>query len=116
MRLESPLRFRAKAADLRGGAANARNLPYHAATAVAYGLPHDQALRAITLSAAEVLGVADQIGSLAIGKDATLILADGDILETETEVTQAFIQGRVVDLGSRHQTLYKKYKLKYSRR
>ncbi len=99
-----------------GGAAATRNLPYHAANAVAYGLSHEQALRAITLSAAEVLGVAGQIGSITVGKDATLIIADGDILETETNVTAAYIQGRVVDLGSRHTTLYEKYKMKYSSR
>ncbi len=99
-----------------GGAANARNLPYHAAVAVAYGLPHAEAIRAITLSAAEILGVGDRIGSITVGKDATLIVTDGDILETETNVTDAYIQGRVVDLGSRHKTLYEKYKLKYSRR
>ena len=98
-----------------GGAANARNLPYHAAVAVAYGLPHQEALRSITLSAAEILGVSDRIGSLSIGKDATLIVTDGDVLETETNVTAAFIQGRQVDLGSRHKTLYEKYKLKYQR-
>lgn len=99
-----------------GGAANARNLPYHAAVAVAFGLPHAEALRSITLSAAEILGVGDQIGSITVGKDATLIVADGDILETETNVTAAYIQGRTVDLGSRHKSLYQKYKLKYSRR
>ena len=98
-----------------GGAANARNLPYHAAVAVAYGLPHAEGLRAVTLSAAEILGVADRVGSISVGKDASLILADGDILETETNVIAAFIQGRAVDLGSRHKTLYEKYKLKYSR-
>ena len=98
-----------------GGAANARNLPYHAAVAVAYGLPHAEGLRAVTLSAAEILGVADRVGSITVGKDASLILADGDILETETNVIAAFIQGRAVDLGSRHKTLYEKYKLKYSR-
>ena len=98
-----------------GGAANARNLPYHAGVAVAYGLPHPDGLRAITLSAAEILGVADRVGSISTGKDATLILADGDILETETNVEAAFIQGRAVDLGSRHKMLYEKYKLKYLR-
>lgn len=98
-----------------GGAANARNLPYHAGVAVAYGLPHSEGLRAITLSAAEILGVADRVGSISPGKDATLILADGDILETETNVEAAFIQGRAVDLGSRHKMLYQKYKLKYLR-
>jgi imidazolonepropionase-like amidohydrolase len=99
-----------------GGAAAMRNLPYHAGCAVAYGLPHDLALRSITLSAAEILGVADRIGSITPGKDATLIVCDGDILETETHVTQAFIQGRVVDLGSRHKMLYDKYKRKYGQR
>ncbi|NND98801.1 MAG: amidohydrolase family protein [Pirellulaceae bacterium] len=97
-----------------GGAASARNLPYHAATAVAYGLPHADAVRAITLSAAEVLGIADQVGSITEGKDATLIIADGDILESGSNVTQAWIQGREVDLGSRHKTLYQKYRKKYS--
>ncbi len=99
-----------------GGAANARNLPYHAAVAVAHGLPHDDGLRAITLSAAEILGVDDRIGSITIGKDATLIITDGDILETVSNVTAAYIEGRAVDLGSRHKSLYEKYKLKYSRK
>lgn len=98
-----------------GGAALACNLPYHAATAVAYGLPRADAIAAITLSAAEILGVADRVGSITIGKDATLIVSDGDILETESNVTAAFIQGRAVDLGSRHKTLYRKYQQKYAR-
>jgi len=97
-----------------GGATNLRNLPYHAARAVAYGLSADNALRAITLSAAEIIGVGDRIGSLSIGKDATLMIVDGDILETSSNVTQAWIQGRQVDLGSRHRTLSEKYKTKYN--
>jgi imidazolonepropionase-like amidohydrolase len=97
------------------GAANVRNLPYQAATAVAYGLDEDVALRSITLSAAEIMGVADRVGSLEVGKDATLFIADGDILETATHVTAAFIQGRTVDLTSRHTQLYEKYKEKYDR-
>jgi imidazolonepropionase-like amidohydrolase len=98
------------------GPAGARNLPYHAAVAVAFGLSHQRALRALTLSAAEILGVDERVGSITVGKDATLIITDGDILETETDVTQAFIQGREVDLGSRHKTLYEKYRQKYLRR
>ena len=97
------------------GASNARNLPYHAGTAVAYGLDHAAAVRAITLSAAEVLGVDDKIGSLTVGKDATLLISDGDILESDSTVTNAWIQGREVDLGCRHKTLYEKYKRKYVR-
>jgi imidazolonepropionase-like amidohydrolase len=96
-----------------GGAASARNLPYHAAVAAAYGLPASDAVRSITLAPAEILGIADRIGSITVGKDATLLITDGDILETETHVTDAYIQGRKVDLGSRHKMLYEKYKQKY---
>lgn len=90
-----------------------RNLPYHAAMAVAFGLPEDRALRSITLSPAEIIGVADQVGSLENGKDATLFVADGDILETPTHVTHAWVQGRRVDLSSRHTQLWEKYKQRY---
>ena len=98
----------------RFGGSTLRNLPYHAATAAAYGLDPAIALRAITLSTAEILGAADRVGSLEQGKDATIFIADGDILETPTQVTHAFIQGRVVDLNSRHTQLYKKYSAKYA--
>lgn len=98
----------------RFGGSTLRNLPYHAATASAYGLDPAVALRSITLSTAEILGAADRVGSLAVGLDATLFIADGDILETPTQVTHAFIQGRTVDLNSRHTQLYKKYSAKYS--
>lgn len=92
-----------------------RNLPYHAATSAAYGLPPEEALKAITQYPAEILGVADRIGSLETGKDATLFVADGDILEIPTQVEQAFIQGRKVDLSDRHKRLYEKYQEKYRR-
>ncbi len=90
-----------------------RQLPYHAATAVAYGLDHDAALRSITLSAAEVLGVANQLGSLEPGKRATLIITTGDPLEITTEITAAYIDGKSIDLRSKHTELYKKYREKY---
>ena len=96
-----------------GGSSNARNLPYHAGNAVAYGLSRDEAIESITLSAADILGVADRLGSITAGKDATLIVCDGDILETETHVTAAYVQGRAVDLTSRHTMLFEKYKKKY---
>lgn len=99
----------------RFGASNVRNLPYHAATAAAYGLPPEEALRSITLSPAEILGVSDRVGSLAAGKDATLIVTTGDPLETATQVTAAYIQGRSVDLTDRHKRLWKKYEEKYKR-
>ena len=96
-----------------GDASNARNLPYHAGNAVAYGLPLDVAHRSVTLSAAEILGVDDKIGSLEVGKHATLVIADGDILESDTQIKQAFIAGRKVDLRSKHTMLYEKYQQKY---
>ncbi|EMI21337.1 amidohydrolase family protein [Rhodopirellula maiorica SM1] len=98
-----------------GGASNVRNLPYHAGCSVAYGLAREDAVRAITLSPAEILGVSDRVGSLTTGKDATLIIADGDILETESNVVDAYIQGRKVDLSSRHTMLFDKYRKKYNR-
>lgn len=101
------------ASDGRFGASGVRNLPYHAATAAAYGLTEDQALRAITLSPAEIFGVSNRIGSLSVGKDATLIVTDGNILETPTQVTKAYIQGRLVDLTSKHTQLNEKYQAKY---
>ena len=90
-----------------------RNLPYHAAMAVAYGLDHDRAIEAITLSAAELLGVSDRVGSLEVGKNATLIVTDGDPLEITTNVELAFIEGRAIDLGNKQTALAEKYREKY---
>ena len=90
-----------------------RNLPYHAATAAAYGLNETVALRSITLSPAEILGASEKVGSLEVGKDATLFIADGDILEVPTQVELAYIQGREVDLSSKHTQLFHKYSQKY---
>jgi imidazolonepropionase-like amidohydrolase len=92
-----------------------RNLAYHAGTAAAHGLTADEALRAITLSPAEILGVADRIGSLEAGKDATLIVATGDLLEIPSQVTMAFIQGKKAELDDRQKRLWEKYKEKYRR-
>ena len=75
----------------------------------------NEALKAITLYPARILGVDDRIGSLEVGKDATLIVTDGDPLEVPTHVERMFIQGRDIDLTSRHTMLYEKYKTKYSR-
>jgi len=96
----------------RFGASNVRNLPYHAAAAIGFGLPADEALKAITLYPAQILGVADRVGSLEAGKDATLFIADGDPLDTPTQVTAAWIRGRTVELNDRHKRLYHKYEQK----
>jgi len=94
---------------------NTRNLPYQAATAAAYGLPRDEALKSVTLYPAQILGVADRLGSLEPGRDATIFVSTGDPLETDSQVTHAWIQGRVVDLSSRHTQLAGKYGEKFRR-
>lgn len=99
----------------RFGASNVRNLPYHAAMAAAFGLPREEALKAITSYPAEILGVAERVGTLERGRDATFIITDGDPLETATHVEAAYIQGRWVDLNNRHKRLWKKYEEKYRR-
>ena len=71
------------------------------------------ALRAITLSVAEIIGVDKQIGSLDPGKDATLFISDGDPLEIRTNIIQAYIQGREIDMKDRHKSLYSKFREKY---
>lgn len=87
----------------------ARNLPYQAAMAVAFGLPYQEALKALTIYPAEIWGVADLLGSIEKGKLADLIVTDGDPLETRTQVKQVFIRGREVDLSNKHLRLYEKY-------
>ena len=96
-----------------GEAAHERNLPYMAATAAAYGLPQHEALRSVTLGAAEILGIGEEYGSIESGKGATFIITTGDPLEVTTDILMAFIDGREIDLGSRHKRLNEKYKEKY---
>ena len=95
------------------GASNVRNLPYHAAKAAAYGLPKEEALKAITLYPAEIIGISDRVGSLEKGKDATLMVTNGDPLEITTEVEKLYIQGRATDLMNKHKQLYLKYQERY---
>ena len=98
-----------------GGASNERNLPYEASTAAAYGLPKDEALKSITLYPAQILGAVDRIGSLEAGKDATIIVTNGDILEIPTHVELEFMQGRRIDLSDKQKLLWLKYQEKYRR-
>ena len=110
---EAGVQFCIASSGSAGGAYRVRNLPNQAAMAAAYGLPKDEALRSITLSAAEILGIDKQVGSLESGKDATLFISNGDALEIRTNVLQAYIQGRKIDMNDRHKTLYNKYQEKY---
>ncbi len=88
---------------------NARNLPYQAGFATAFGLPYDEALKAITLNAAEIWGVADKLGSLDVGKTANVVVANGDPLDVKTEVKQVFIEGREIPMTSRQTRLRDQY-------
>ena len=87
----------------------ARRLGQNAANAVAYGLPYDEALKAITVYPAQIFGLADQIGTLEPGKIANVIVTDGDPLELTTEVKYLFIRGRLTSTNNRHKSLYEKY-------
>ncbi len=100
-------------ADTELGTQADRNLPYQAGKAAAYGLPPTEALKAITLYPAQLLGVGGELGSIETGKRATLIVTDGDPLEIPTHVEQAYIDGARIDLSNRHIRLYEKYQKKY---
>ncbi|MCC9166245.1 amidohydrolase family protein [Pontibacter harenae] len=91
-----------------------RNLPFIAGTAAAHGLDKEQALAAVSLNTAKILGVDKQVGSVEVGKDATLVVSTGDLLDMRTNnVTKAFIQGRDVDLNTKQRVLYEKFDGKY---
>jgi imidazolonepropionase-like amidohydrolase len=91
-----------------------RNLPFNAGTAAAYGLSKEEALSAITLNAAKTLGIADRTGSIEVGKDANVVVSEGDILDMRSsKITHAFIQGRTIELMDKHKQLFERYKMKY---
>lgn len=92
-----------------GGTHNARHLPYQAAACAAFGLPKEEALRAVTINAAEIFGVADRIGSLEPGKIANVIVTDGDPLEIRTNLVRLFIGGEDIALQSYHTLQYDKF-------
>jgi imidazolonepropionase-like amidohydrolase len=93
-----------------GGATLVKNMPYAAAQAVAFGLSADEAVKGLTLYPAQIAGVADKLGSIEVGKEATLIATDGDLLDIRSNVKQMWIAGKPVSLESRHTRLYEKYK------
>lgn len=96
------------------GNTTGRNLPFNAGTAAAYGLTKEEALQAITLNAAKILGIAERTGTIETGKDANIVISEGDILDEKTSiVTHAFIGGRQIDLNDKHKQLNEKYKKKY---
>ncbi len=88
---------------------SARNLPYAAGFAVAYGLPYDEGLKAITLNVAEMFGFGDKLGSLDVGKMANVVIANGDPLDVRTDVKQVYIQGVAVPMEDRQTRLRDEY-------
>lgn len=90
--------------------ANVRDLPFHAGMAAAFGLPRSEALKAVTLYPAQIMNVADRMGSIEVGKMANLVIMDGDLLDARTHVRYLFINGRQLPLTSRHTELYEQFK------
>lgn len=93
--------------------AHERNLPYNAATAVAYGLSKESALASITIQPARFAGVEQTLGSIEVGKAATLIITDGDVLEATSNTVAAYIDGRAIDLSNKQTKLAEKYRARY---
>ncbi len=91
---------------------NGRNLPYNAAMAAAFGLSREDALKSVTLWPAQILGVADQLGSIEVGKIADLMVTDGDPLEVTTQVEQVYIAGKAISMETRHTRLFHQFEQK----
>ena len=93
-----------------------RNLPFQAGQVVAFGLPYEAAVQAVTLSPAAIMGIGGSTGSLETGKDATLFISEGDALDMRScQVTAAFIQGREINLDNKHKALARRFEEKYQR-
>ncbi len=88
---------------------NSRNLPYHAGFAASYGMGRDEALKAITINAAEIMGIGNEIGSIEVGKKANLFVSTGDPFETSTQILNVFIDGYLVPMTSRQTELYDEF-------
>lgn len=96
------------------GQTTGRNLAFNAGTAASYGLSKEEALQAITLNAAKILGIANRTGSIEVGKDANIIISNGDLLDMKSSVvTTALIEGRNINLDDKHKQLNERYKKKY---
>lgn len=97
-------------------AANANRFPFEAGTAAAYGLPAEEALKSVSLYAAQIMGIDDRIGSIEVGKDASFIITDGNPIEYRTRVEQVYIQGRKSDMNDAHSRAYERYSEKLNQR
>ncbi len=98
------------------GLQNSRNLPFYAGTTVAYGMSKEDALSTVTLNTAIILGIEATIGSLEVGKDASIVVSEGDLLDMRSsKVTQAYILGKAIELDGKQQLLYQRFKEKYQK-
>ena len=94
--------------------AKQRNISFNAGTAAAYGLDKEEALSSITLNTAKILGIDDVTGSIEVGKDANIVISEGDLLDMRgNQLSKAFIQGRDISLDNKQKQLYERYKYKY---
>jgi imidazolonepropionase-like amidohydrolase len=100
-----------------GSLSNAMNLPFYAGTAAAFGLTKEEALKTITLNPAKILGIDDQIGTISIGKEASLFVSNGDALDIQSNsLSIAFIRGKQLNLDGSHQENFKVYSEKYNQK
>ncbi|MCZ2473363.1 amidohydrolase family protein [Aquirufa ecclesiirivi] len=100
--------------DSGDGYTQQRNLPFMAGTLAAYGLSKEEALQVITSNPAKILGIEKRTGTIENGKDANILICQGDLLDMKSSVlTHAFIQGRAIDLQNKHTQLFERYKYKY---
>src|SRR5690606_20168097 len=91
------------------GALYSYRLPWEAGVAVAFGLPEEEALKAVTINAAEFMGIADKVGSLEVGKEATLLITTGTPLDMTSDIEQSYIQGREIDMNDIQKHFFNKY-------
>ena len=97
-----------------GSLGTGRNLPFYAGTAVAHGMDPNEALKALTIYPARMLGVDARVGSIELGKDATLFISEGDVMDFRTsKISDAFISGKRIVLNNKHEELYERYSRKY---
>jgi imidazolonepropionase-like amidohydrolase len=94
-----------------------RNLPFQAGQAIPFGLAYEDAIKALTSSTAKIFGIDKKVGTIEAGKDATLFISEGDVLDMRTsKVTSAFIQGREINLDNKQEILYRRFQMKYKQR
>jgi imidazolonepropionase-like amidohydrolase len=100
------------------GALYTNRLPWEAGVAVAFGLPEEEALKAVTINAAEFMGISDKVGSLEPGKQATLLITTGTPLDMTSDIEQSYIQGREIDMNDIQKHFFDKYmeKVRQNRR